>query len=156
MELSLKLLFLNITIFKVSHRGVSMSSTTNEPWHEKTNVSVCHEKTLLSLKIRSRSPKSNHSFWLSQISICTSLVHIPQMVHKLDCTLIGSIPPFWRGEQHDCCQFWVNKDKHTNTYFADVASSDLALTSNSSDWAFSSSENIQKKFFWVFIVYQSK
>ena len=49
---------------------------------------------------------------------------------------------------HDyCCQFWVNKDMHTNTYFADVASSDLALTSNSSDWAFSSSENIQKNFF---------
>ena len=41
--------------------------------------------TLLTLKFMlSRSPKSNHFFCLSQISICASLVKIHTMVHKIE------------------------------------------------------------------------
>ena len=40
--------------------------------------------TLVILKIRSRSPKSNHFFHLSHISISASLVKIHLKVHKLE------------------------------------------------------------------------
>ena len=40
--------------------------------------------SLVTFKIRSMSPKSNHLFWLSQISICATLVKIHPTVQKLD------------------------------------------------------------------------
>ena len=80
-------------IVTLKHNGLNYIALSKHRINEKSVNKQCLLATpppphsaSVTLKMRSRSLKSNHFFPLSQWSICASLVKFHLLIHEIECT----------------------------------------------------------------------